>query len=160
MKPDVQRERLELFFSQSVSDCEFSTGSVFYQPGFGGPLQSDEFDDHFMNLLHAPATQPAFSNLNETQFELCFRELLERPELFESGRHGATVGAYYSIKTWNIKGVDVVADSALGMYFGAKPVIIPRFSFETLDIFEYLREVLEEVRLCKLNPKHIKGRKS
>ncbi len=110
-----------------------------------------------MRLLHTTAAQPTFSKLTEEQFELCLHELLVTPELFESGRDGASVVAYYTIKAWNIAGVKVETNSGLGVYYGAKPIIVPEFSFETMDIFECLQDTLKRVGLCQLNPKHIKS---
>lgn len=47
----------------------------------------------------------------------------------------------------------------LGVYYGGKPLIIPGFAFDTMEVFDYLQSTLHAVGLCKLNPKHIKGRK-
>ena len=160
MAPTMQRERLELFLAKAVSDHVFSTGCVFYQPAPAGPFQSAEIESHFVELLGLPVPQPGLSNLDEAQFEACCRELVARPSLFEPGRRGAAVMASYSISGWLVAGTPVETSSELGFFYGARPWIVPRFSFDTLAVFDYLRETLESVGLCRLNPKHIKGRKA
>ena len=158
MKPSVQRERLEAFLTTSVSAYSYATGSIYFQPTTFSPSESAEFDRHFTELLGLPEPQLGFSNLTEAQFELCFQQLLNSPSLYESGKRGATVTASYAISAWSIEGSSVETSSLLGVNYGGKPWLIPRFSFETIEMFEYLRERLEAAGLCKLNPKHIKGR--
>lgn len=160
MKPAVQRERVDAFLSRSVLEYVFSTGSVFFQPATLSPSESSEFDRHFMELLGLAEPQPGFSNLGEEQFELCYREILARPSLFESGKRGATVAAFYTISAWNVEGIRVETNSMLGVYYGARSLIVPRFSFETMEVFDHLRSSLTAVGLCGLDPRHIKGRGS
>ncbi|MCG6962650.1 MAG: hypothetical protein LJE95_05205 [Acidobacteria bacterium] len=159
MEPAVERERVEAFLSRAVSNSVFATGSVFYVPTTFPPSGSPELYRHFGRLLGLSEPQPGLSNLSEEQFELCFSELLERPSLFEPGRGGATVTAFYTISAWNVEGSSVETSSTLGVYYGGKPRIIPGFAFDTMEVFEYLQGALQAVGLGKLNPKHIKGRK-
>ncbi len=159
MTPEIQRERVEAFLSRSVSKYVFATGSVFFVPTTFPPSGSSELDRHFARLLGFSDPQPGLSHLSEEQFEVCFHELLVRPSLFEPGRGGATVTAHYTISAWSIEGSSVGTGSMLGVYYGGKPLIIPGFAFDTMEVFDYLQSTLHAVGLCKLNPKHIKGRK-
>lgn len=144
----------------SVSRHAFAAGSIYFHPVTLTPLESSEFDNHFTRLLGLATPQPGFSNLTEEQFERCYLELFKEPSLFESGVGGATVTASYTISAWNIRGTSVKTSSLLGINYGGRPWIIPRFEFPTMEVFEQLRDCLEQARLCKLNPRHIKGRKS
>ena len=159
MAPAVQRERIETFLTRSVSEYAYATGSVFLVPATFPPSGLPEFSRHFARLLGLSDPQPGLSNLSEEQFEVCFRELLDRPSLFEPGKGGATIAAFYTISAWNVEGAAVETTSTLGVYYGGKPRIMPGFSFDTMEVFEYLQGSLQAVGLCKLNPKHIKGRK-
>ena len=159
MKPAIQRERIEAFLSKSVGEFFYSTGSITFVPPTFSSTDSVEFDSHFATLLGLAEPQPAFSNLTEAQFELCYQELVERPSLYESGKHGATLAAFYMISCWKVAGDSVETSSLLGVYYGGKPLIMPRFEFETDEVFESLRDSLAAVGLCRLNPKHIKGRR-
>lgn len=159
MKPDIQRDRVNAFLSSCTAGHAFATGALFFQPASFPPPDLSDFEEHFKKLLGLGDPQPGFSNLTEEQFELCFQELLRRPSLYEPGRQGATVTALYTISAWKVGGRPINTSSSLGVYYGGRPWIVPRFHFETDEIFEYLRTSLENVGLCKMNPKHIKGRK-
>lgn len=156
MKPDLQKELFDQFFAKAIKDYAFQLGGIFYQPSFGGPFSSPSFDTHFLKLLNVKETQPAFSNLNEEQFNLCLNELLENPSLFVSGKEGATVHSFFLINTWNINGRAVPTKSHMHIYYGARPLVTPGFSFDSMDEFNYFNQIFQDLKICKLNPKHIK----
>ncbi|MDD5259818.1 MAG: hypothetical protein PHD29_07610 [bacterium] len=159
MKPEKQKELFDKFFGLAVDEYSFSSGSVCYQPDLQDILQNNsflEFDEYFQRLLNIKQSQPDFSNLSEKQFEICLKEIIHNPSLYVSGKTGVAVVACYQIKAWKIAGKRVPTHSMLIIYFGAKPIITPMFNFKIMTEFEYIRQVLKELEICKLNPKHIK----
>jgi len=158
MKPEVVRERLATFLARAASGVSYATGSIFLQPGFGSPISRTDFEAHFTTLLGLDQAQPRFSNLTEAEFELCYLELLKRPDLYELGHSGVTLIGMFTIESWRIGARDVATESLLGLYLGARPIIVPRFQFETMEIFEYLRNAMLDAKICRLDPRHIKGR--
>jgi hypothetical protein len=159
MLPEKQKELFNKFFDLAICEYSFSSGSVFYQPDFQDILQRKlhtEFDEYFQRLLNISKSQPEFSNLSRKQFEICLNELIKNPSLYVSGKSGATVTACYHIKAWKIDNKIVPTDSLLIIYFGARPIITPMFHFEEMAVFEYLKQIFEKLKICKLDPKHIK----
>jgi hypothetical protein len=172
MKPALQRERLDEFFIGAVCDYSFSSGSVTYLPftsrdSLVRTLSSlarwknsiTRFNSHFMELLGVSDSEYTLSNLSEAQFEVCFQELLSDSSLFESGKYGVSLIAYYDISSWRVGDKTVETDSSLGVHYGARPWLSTTFGFDSMEVFYHLRETLESAGLCRLNPKHIKGRK-
>lgn len=159
MKPEILRARVTAFVSKAVSRLAYSSGSIFFRPVSFPVADSSAFECHFMNLLSLPQPQPGFSNLTEEQSELCFRELVRNPSLYDSSSGGAELAVFYTISAWKMGETVVATNSRLGVYYGAKALIIPGFGFETDEHFSFLQASLESVGLCKLNPKHVKGRK-
>ena len=160
MKPEKQKELFGKFFDFAIAEFSFSSGSIFYQPTMQDFVQRNsrfEFDEYFQKLLKIDRAQPRFSNLSKKQFDKCLNELIKNPDLFVSGKSGATVTASYEIKAWKIKNNIVPTNSMLHIYFGAKPIITPMFHFKEMVEFEYLKQVFEELKIYKLNPKHIKS---
>jgi hypothetical protein len=149
---------LELFFDKAVADFRFSGGSIFFVPEVLTMEAQRDFNRRFTRLLGVANPQPAFSHLSEEQFETCFRELVEHPELILPKKRGVTVVAHFVITRWRIEGVTVDTESTLGSFYGASSLLSTHLVFPDMRTFEYLKSTLEEVRLCKLNPKHIKGR--
>jgi hypothetical protein len=156
MMPRLQRERFEQFFSQAVFDRSFFTGSLFYMPPTDGPFISSDFEQHFLDILNVEEKQPAFSNLNEDQFELCFNEIINNPHFFIPGINGVAICSSYLIQSWKINGSTIPTKSHLHIYYGGKSVVIPRLSFDNAEEFEFIKKVLCELELCSLNPEHLK----
>jgi hypothetical protein len=157
MNPQVQRERFNQFFDRVVSEFIFNQGSVFYLPPIDGPFCDPEFEQHFLDLLGVEEKQPGFSNLNEDQFELCFNEILQNAELYTAGRSGATVTASYVIQSWKISGSPLNTNSHLHIYYGAKSLVIPKFRFESIEEFNFIKNLMSDLKICELNPVHLKN---
>ena len=165
MRPDKQKVLFDNFFDLAVDESCFHTGSVYYLPDLQEIMQTNrrstqslnpEFNKYFMNLLNPVNPQLEFFRLSEEQFGLCLDEIIKNSNLYVPGKYGAVVTAGYQIKAWKINGKSVPTDSYLHIYYGAKPHITPRFYFDEISAFEYLKQILEELKICKLNPKHIK----
>jgi len=178
MQPAKQKELFDKFFEIAVCEYSFSSGSVYYQPSWNDfvPTSShheyeeaivdhidnffqtniesrDEFQEYFKKVLNVNQAQPAFSNLSKEQFDICLNELIKMPN-----RTGAVVEASYTIKAWKIAGERVSTYSTLIIHYGANSLITTMFQFNDISEFEYLKQVFQELGICKLNPKHLKKR--
>lgn len=156
MKPRMQRERFNEFFDEAVADHSYHSGSVFYMPALDGPFNPIDFEERFLKLLEVDEKQPAFSNLNENQFELCFDEIKSNPHLYIPGVNGVAVTSSYLIESWKINGNTVPTKSYMHIYYGAKSLVIPRFNFDGIEEFEFIKQVFRELNLCRLNPMHLR----
>ncbi len=47
----------------------------------------------------------------------------------------------------------------INLFYGMKPCISTFLQFETVEHFEFIRQVLEYLHFCKLNEKHLKPMK-
>ena len=61
-----------------------------------------------------------------------------------------------AIEAWRIDGRVVATKSLLTMHYGALPCLSTFLEFGSLEEFERIRAVFAELRICKLNPKHLK----
>lgn len=156
MDPEIQREKFDKFLQSAVKQYTFNSGSVFYMPPIEGPYNSPEFDDHFLTLLNLTEKLPAFSNLDESQFEICYREIIKNPDLYDAGKRGATVTASYVIESWKMNGDSIPTNSRLHIYYGAKSLVIPGFAFHNIEEFEFIKKKFSELEICKLKEKHLK----
>ncbi len=60
------------------------------------------------------------------------------------------------ISKWRIEGQAVATQSRIMLYFGMKPCISTFLQFETTGQFEFIKQALSDLNLCKLNEKHLK----
>lgn len=60
------------------------------------------------------------------------------------------------IKRWNIAGQSVAIDSMIMINYGEVPCLSTHFYFNAVEEYQYVKSVLEDLSLCKLNDKYFK----
>jgi len=162
MKPDKEKMLIDNFFRKAVAEYHFSVGSIFFQRTLDTLSNEDivkESKNYFIELLDITPNEIALSNLSREQFDLCLNELLNNNDLFISGKSGIVLNASMQISKWLINYKEVSTESTLSVSYGAKPWISTFFTFSSMDEFDYIKGVLEELGICRLNEKYLKEKK-
>lgn len=62
----------------------------------------------------------------------------------------------FTFSKWLVDGHAIPAASRVNLFYGAKPRISTLFQFETVEQFHFVKKILEDLRFCTLNEKHLR----
>ena len=166
MPPARQKALFGAFLEQAVAKCVWTGGSLslyagpaptFLPPaaqGLWGHVTAADVK-RFEELLGATARDGGFYSLTPQQCDAALDELIQHPTLVP----GSMLLSAVDISQWLIEGKPVETQSRVTLYYGFKPCLSTFLEFETTGQFEFIKRVLADLDLCKLNDKHLKPNK-
>jgi hypothetical protein len=162
MRPARQRELFGEFLSIAVADHKFLAGSLTvtdYTVSSRGMIinhSAGEAVQRFERLLDIKAQNHSFHSLPPEQVEKCLNELIRDNVSKPDEPIRLMLLQPVAIGKWRINGQEIAISSEITLYYGLRPCISTFLQFETVEQFRYIKRVLEELRFCKLNEKHLK----
>ncbi len=163
MPPAQLKERFTAFLERAVAEYSSRGGSLRFfvgEPPAVLPLEAQRQWGHvsgedvkaFEQLLGATAHEGAFHSLTPEQCEMALTELAGRSSLLPGTMFLQSV----EITRWLVVGSSIPTQSQVTLYYGAKPHISTLLQFETVSAFKFVSKVLQDLKLCRLNEKHLK----
>jgi len=146
-------ERAKALFNQflaiAVAEYKYSYGSMSIHDSTG------QMQSRYERLIGKPLTLDRRSDmLTQEQCEKCVDEFI-----MDQNAGGPTPFLlHYSIDItqWRLHGQPAPTQSSLSIYYGPFPCLSTSLRFETREQFEYIKQVFADIRLCKLNEKHLR----
>ena len=161
MDPARQRALFNEFLKRGVAEYSCRGGSLTIFAGSPPPFlkgqepwgHATESDiGHFEHLLGAVARNGSFYSLTSHQCEAALNEIIRNSALIP----GVLLLQSFDISKWSINGRSVAVQSMVNLNYGMKPCISTFLQFETIEQFQYVRQVLSDLHFCTLNEKHLK----
>ncbi|MGH8320713.1 MAG: hypothetical protein ACRESI_02035 [Gammaproteobacteria bacterium] len=151
------------FLNRAVAEHSFTGGSLTLFAGSApdfphlegqGPWGHVTSNDvkRFEQLFGTDAREGAFHSLTPQQCEVALNEIIRNSALIP----GVTLLQSVEVSKWLIDGQPAPTQSLINLYYGMKPCISTFLQFQTLDQFEFVKRVLSDLQLCKLNEKYLK----
>ena len=166
-KMPAEREKalFSQFLANAVGKHMFSSGYLTiakYSGVLSTVSSSDPFLQRFERATGMTSQQGYFGQLTHGQSEKCVDEIIKYEALSpdESGSYLVTLMQSFSICSWRIDGREVSTSSSMNLNYGKLPAVSTFLQFDTIEHFQYIKRVLEDLRFCKLNEKHLKVKKS
>jgi|SRR5688572_571877 len=161
MEPARQRTLFDEFLKRAVADYSFKNGSLTIFAGsppaflegqepWGHATDSDI--QRFEHLLGAVAQNGAFHSLAPHQCEAALKEIIRDSAVTP----GVLLTQSADISKWLINGQPVATQSLIMLYYGMKPCISTFLEFQTVEQFQFVKQVLSDLQFCILNEKHLK----
>jgi hypothetical protein len=148
MHPAREARLFAEFLSKAVADYSFTGGDLFIVEA---TLRREI--PRFERLLGAAAARDqAFHSLTRRQCERCLDEMLRDEALIPR----LMLVEAFAISQWSIKGRSSPTDSRVHLYYGLKPRLSTFLQFDTIEQFNFVKHVLENLRLCRLNARHLR----
>ena len=144
------RKRFEQFIMIAVGEYELQSARL----SVGDP--SGELVKRYEQVIGTAAKNGQFPTLNKEQSELCINEIIRAEPLGLGTMTHLNLLQSFKITKWRIEEKNVATNSLIGMHYGLLPCLTTQLQFETIEQFEYIKQALESVRLCKLNIKHLR----
>ena len=119
----------------------------------GGP--SEDIVRQFEQLLGI-SSRNGYFHLNEEQIRACLDEIIQRQAASPAGPKPYSVVQAITVTQWRIDGVNVPTRSMFHMHYGRLPCLSTFLQFDSIEHFQYIKRVLEDLKICKLNEKHLK----
>ncbi|HWD90813.1 MAG TPA: hypothetical protein VG938_00560 [Verrucomicrobiae bacterium] len=137
------------FFAIAVAEHKFSSASL----GIHG--SSEQTVQRYERVV-GTSSRDRYFTLNHEQSDRCIDELIK-----DEAAAAGTVGHFiltqaFEISKWLIDGHEAATKSIVSIHYGQLPCIMTFFQFETVEQFQSVKRVLEDIGLCKLNEKHLK----
>lgn len=147
MPPAKERSLFQEFLQRAVAAHTVEIGTLSY-------LGLDRLGRirHFEQLLGAPSLNGGYYSLTPEQFDRCFASILADDSL----QTGLMFTQVTSVSQWSIAGQPVPTESRFHLYYGIKPVVATSLRFETLEQYQYIKQVLMDLKLCTLKDLHLK----
>jgi hypothetical protein len=147
MKPVRQKALFNEFLSQAVAEYSFENGILTVLSG-----SANQRVLRFEYLLDVISLNNSFNALTPPQIDRCLAEIIGDDELIPD----LILLQPVKISAWLINGQKAATSSRVTLYYGSQPCISTFLRFDTVEQFQYIKEVLEDLRFCKLNEKHLK----
>jgi hypothetical protein len=161
MEPARQRALFAEFLKRAVTEYSFRAGSLTLFAGSPppflegtGPWGHATASDiqRFERLLGAVAKNGGFHSLAPHQCEAALNEIIRDCTLIP----GVLLLQCADISKWCVNGQSVATASRIMLYYGFKPCISTFLEFHTIAQFQFVKQVLSDLRFCTLNEKHLK----
>jgi hypothetical protein len=143
------RKLLQEFLSSSAAQYEFHSASLSIDRG-GDP------HDRFAELLGVPPKQFMHKNLRFDESEACLNEVIRLEAASPKDACTIDLNQHFKITEWTIGGQPVQTQSTVTMHYGVRPFLSTRLWFQTVEQFQYIRDVMTDVGLCKFSAQHLK----
>jgi len=101
---------------------------------------------------------------NGTNIDLSIQQYIDCLSAIESAHQLFTendlyiLNVFFEISKWKIKDQLHDTKSELIIWHTPFPCLTTEFQFEKLDHYYYIKQILEDLKICKLNEKHLKGK--
>lgn len=112
----------------------------------------------YETLLGLTAYGDGFFNLNGEQCEVVVDEIIKAQAV--GAAEPVILLQSFEITKWRIEGTDVPTNSNIALYYGKMPCVSTFLQFDSVEEFNYIKRVLEELNFCKLNEKHLRLRRA
>lgn len=156
MKPQRQRALVRQFLETTTASRQFGMGSLSLSRVVArAPV--DEAVRQFESLLGQRSYDGFFPNLSAPDVERCL-DAFEADERWYA-EFGGSVLQTVAITAWLIDGVPKQTVSTLHAHYGVTPVLGTTLGFDSSEDFGRIKAALDAIGLCKLNEKHLKGRR-
>jgi hypothetical protein len=150
MSTERAKTVFEKFLTNAVSEFKpISASLVVFNP-------SSKIIPIIEHLIGPIAKDSSFITLTQEQFEKCLSEIITKKELTSSEMKSFMLMQALLISKWNINGQDIATESLISMYYGQIQCIATILQFDTIEQFQYIKQVFDDLGLCKLNEKHLK----
>jgi len=164
MPAEREKARFTQFLATAVGKYKFLSGrlTIARYSGFISTVSpSDSFLQRFEQVTGLTSRQGDFGQLTQKQSEKCIDEIVKYETLSreELSSYLVTLTQSFTICAWRIDGQDVGTNSQMNLNYGKLPAVSTFLQFDTIEHFQYIKRVLEDLRFCKLNEKHLNIRK-
>jgi hypothetical protein len=141
---------LEEFFLKATRHHEFRSASLSIN------TRAHLIALQFAKILGVSSRDFMHEKLTLDQSNACLHEIIRLESAAPAEAGIILLNQYFEITQWAIGGKPVNTQSTLTMHYGALPCLSTRLWFETEDEFNYVRDIMNDLGLCKLNKQHLK----
>jgi hypothetical protein len=153
MKPAKERELFQEFLRMAVAEYRIGEGSLSVS-SIESPQLGARTVERFERVLNVKSFNGFFPKLAQPQIDICFKELVLDEQLCV-GQHVNLLEPVV-ISKWLINAKQSATRSSINLYYGSLPLLSTFLRFDTLEEFQCVRDVMQTLKLCRLNDKHLK----
>jgi len=118
-------------------------------------LDNKNLETRIEELLGVPSRNSEFTGLTLEQSNSLIREVIRLEVTSPEEARALSVSQSFLITQWVVDGARVLTRSRLTMRYGQLPGISTHFWFDTIPQFHFVSRIMQELRICKLNEKHL-----
>ena len=136
------------FVATAVAEHKFSSANLSIRDS------SSQILGRYERLV-GMRSRDGFFKLTHEQSGKCIDELIKDEASTPRAASSFLLTQSITITKWRIDAQDVPTSSSVVMNYGQLPCISTFFQFETVEQFQSVKRVLEDIGLCRLNEKHL-----
>jgi hypothetical protein len=141
---------LQEFLSKGTRHHEFKSASLSIN------YRDDRIALRFAEILGLGTKDFMHEKLSLDQSNACLQEIIRLESTSSADAGVILLNQHFEVTQWAIDAMSVNTRSKLTMSYGALPCLSTRLWFETAEQFQYIRHVMSDLGLCKLNEQHLK----
>ena len=112
----------------------------------------------FESVLGRPITGGS-NQLTESEVQAVLEFLIEHETVLLKPGCLIDLKRHLQVSSWRIHERITATDSIIGWAFGTQPHVTTMLCFANREEFEFVRDVFDSLKICKLNEKHLKQRR-
>ncbi|HEY2682781.1 MAG TPA: hypothetical protein VGI93_04670 [Steroidobacteraceae bacterium] len=144
------RDLLHAFLDVAAGEHRFISASLTVLP------ESGDLARRFVTWLEVAPVRGGYFVLSYEQSQAALDKLVEFESHGDLNAKRVTLLQSFDISEWLIDASKVATRSSVGMHYGLLPCLSTLLAFDTEQQFEYVRAVLERLKICRLNARHLK----
>lgn len=162
MKPEIARSRFNTFLETNAAEHRWSSRILSVYPGTYPPVDEKVASvlQGFEDIIGAKSPRDGrLWYVSQEHFERCVEELVANPLLCADKEVQVSLDGTVEISEWCNGSKRYPTKSIMTLVYGTSPKISSMFlKFESLELYEQVKQGFIDAELCKLNDKYLKGR--
>ena len=155
MKPSKERAAADEFEKKTVAKSVLGASSLWIARVLADKAIGAELIQQFETALGKESKEGYF-HIVEAEFETAFGVLVSLEDELPDLKAHVLLSRRVKVQEWLIDGVAVPTASTLSWDFGTRPGVSTFLQFNDRREFDFIAAAFEELKICRLNEKHLK----
>jgi hypothetical protein len=155
MKPSKERALVGEFERIAISRSVFGASSLWICRISTDHAVQPEVIKRFELALKKESKEGYF-HLTETEFEAALEYLISDEDGLPQLKGNVMLSKMVDIQEWRIRELSVPTKSRIHWVYGSSPHFSTFLRFNDREEFDFIQKVFEDLKICRLNEKHLK----
>lgn len=141
---------VDTFLRKAASEHVFVSASVWTSG------TDEAIVARYEQLAGARAMHHHIWNVSHEASEACIAEFIKDEAAFRENDVHLSVWQTFTVSRWRARETEALTESKIIASYDIRPHLQTSLTFESMEQFQFVREVLSSIGLCQLSEKHLK----
>lgn len=141
---------VDTFLGKAAAEYAFVSASVWTSG------TDEAIVARYEQLAGARAMHGHIWNLDHRASEACIAEFVKDEAVFREKDVHLSIWQTFTVSRWRVGEAETLTESKIIAAYDIRPHLQTSLTFESMEQFEFVRDVLSSIGLCQLSEKHLK----